>query len=261
MSAATSPCQYAKRHFPSGGPLKRHVNKPARGEGARISLLPDHPAMRESRTIFPSTVVDALASPRLLIEGKNQRKIGQMVTKGRWAGMPIYTLTLEERATCPATCLELSTCYGNSMHFARRHRHGLDLEARLIGELVDLAKRHRQGFVVRLHILGDFYSEAYVSLWKQALAELPELRVFGFTARGRETAIGAGIAALNAAYPDRARIRFSGTADEAGTGSLVIADAVSSKHVICPVQTGKADCCSTCGLCWTMRHTVEFIRH
>lgn len=238
-----------------GGSLHRIANKPAKNTGARITLHPDHPAMVQARTIFPSTVMHPADSPRLLVSGMNQRKIGRIVTKGKWAGMPIYTLTLEERATCPASCTEWSTCYGNNMHLARRHVAGLALEGRLIDELVALARKHQQGFVVRLHILGDFYSEAYADLWREALAELPELHIFGFTAHRLGTPIGNAVSGLNAAHPDRCRIRFS------GADALVIERKADSVHVVCPVQTGATDCCGTCALCWSMGRTVEFVRH
>lgn len=60
---------------------------------------------------------------------------------------------------------------------------------------------------------------------------------------------------MNAENPGRCVIRFS------GRDSLVIASPAESQHVLCPVQTGKTDCCGTCGLCWTMSRPVEFVRH
>lgn len=245
----------AARQVAYGGPLHRIANKPVKGGGARIALLPDHPAIREGRTLFRSRVVHPDDSPRLLVSGENQRKIGKRITKGRWKGFPLYTLTLEERATCPRTCGEWATCYGNNMNWSRRHVAGIDLEVRLIAEVIALAERHPDGFAVRLHILGDFYSPAYVDLWANLLAEVPQLHVFGFTARDPEDDIGSAVAALNYDNPDRWVVRFS------GIDSLVIDTAADSQHVLCPVQTGKTDCCGTCGLCWTMDRPVEFVRH
>lgn len=245
----------ATRAVAYGGTLHRIANKPSNGRGPRVRLKPDHLALVEGRTIFPSTVTDPRHSPRLLVSGMNQRKIGRVITKGRWKSFPIYTLTLEERATCPRSCGEWSTCYGNNMHMSRRHVAGLALEARLIDEVVDLSRKHPAGFAVRLHILGDFYSPAYVDLWGALLAEVPQLHVFGFTAREQDSQIGALIGALNSANPDRCHIRLS------GVGSLVIDQIEDSRHVVCPVQTGKTDCCGTCGLCWTMARPVEFVRH
>lgn len=45
--------------------------------------------------------------------GANNPKTGKRITKGLWAGMPIYTLTLEERASCPSYCHMWRDCYGN----------------------------------------------------------------------------------------------------------------------------------------------------
>ncbi|WP_374412703.1 hypothetical protein [Novosphingobium colocasiae] len=242
----------ATRKVEYGGHLHRIANKPVKGTGARVTLMPDHPAIREARTLFPSRVVHPDDSPRLLVSGFNQRKIGGKVTKGRWKGLPLYTLTLEERATCPRSCGEWTTCYGNNMNWSRRHAAGLDLEARLIDEVVAMEQRHPGGFAVRLHVLGDFYSVAYARLWQDMLAEVPGLHVFGFTARQVGDPIARVIRAMNAEYPDRCVIRTS------GVDSLVIASPAGSEHVLCPVQTGKTDCC---GLCWTMDRPVEFVRH
>lgn len=238
-----------------GGSNHRIANKPHTGKGPRVHLHPKHPALTEARTLFPTTVVDPRESPRLLVSGMNQRKIGKRVTKGRWKGFPLYTLTLEERATCPSSCGEWSTCYGSNMPFSRRHKAGLALEAILINEVIDLARKHPDGYAVRLHILGDFYSPAYVDLWGSLLAEVPQLHVFGFTANPVDSQIGELIMFMNAAHPDRCRIRFS------GVDSLVIDSLADSRHVVCPVQTDKTDCCGSCGLCWTMDRPVEFIRH
>jgi hypothetical protein len=252
---------YARRVIPSGGPQHRIPKaKKAVGSGARVKLLPTHPALIDGHTIFPGSVVNAADAPRLLISGHNSRKIGKTFTRGAWRGMPIFTLTLEERATCPPSCEQWATCYGNNMHWSRRHRAGPELETILRGELDALNARHPGGFVVRLHILGDFYSAAYVDLWATALDELPALHIFGYTARDPESDIGLGVLSLSLDNPERCRIRFSGS-DHEGFGSVVIDRIEDSEHVVCPAQTDKTDCCATCGLCPSMNRTVEFLRH
>jgi len=231
-----------------------------------------HPALRDKRTIFPSTVVDAAHAPRLLVSGMNNRKIGRMVTKGEWAGMPIYTLTLEERATCPPSCHMWASCYGNAMQWARRHRHGEDLVKGLGAELADKARGHPKGFVVRLHVLGDFYSVAYVDFWRAALMRHPELRVFGYTARRidgdlEDRAIAMRIAGLNSALADRFVIRTS--APEPGPMRAVVIDRVPDipkvpEGIVCPAETQAASCCAECGLCWSKaarKESIVFIRH
>ena len=37
--------------------------------------------------------------------GHNSAKVGGRAIRGRWKNLPIYTLTLEERATCPRSCV------------------------------------------------------------------------------------------------------------------------------------------------------------
>ncbi len=255
---ATRVTKSGGRHFPNGGALKRHV-KP-KGKKASTVLADTHRAIVERGTLFPHTVVHPSNAPRMLVDGINSRKIGKLVTKGRWAGMPIFTLTLEERATCPSTCLEWNSCYGNNMHWARRLMPGKALEERLALELSIKALEHPAGFVVRLHVLGDFYSVGYVRFWTLALARIPALRVFGFTARAPESKIGAAVLAMTTRADERCWIRFSGI-DAGGLGAVVIPTAAESKRVVCPAQLDKTDCCGTCGLCWTMDRTIEFVRH
>lgn len=273
---------YARRTIPSGGYQHRipkivHADKPERdgrrGRSGGITLMPSHPAVAEERTLFPGSVIGADESPRLLVGGFNSRKVGKVVTKGAWSGMPIFTLTLEERSTCPRSCAQWLACYGNNMPFARRHRLDDDLIVALAVELQQKQHRHPDGFVVRAHILGDFGSAddpdlalTYIGMWHLAFQENPALRMFSYTAHDPASTIGKAIRALNILFPDRCRVRFSGRAEvggNAGEGAVVIenASALSTGGVICPAQTGATDCCATCALCWSMDRTVEFLRH
>jgi hypothetical protein len=89
--------------YASGGALRRFVSiKP---KGHRINLADDHPALVKGQSIFQGRVEDQSERPRLLIDGHNSRKIGKRVMKGKLKGFPIFTLTLEERATCPSPVL------------------------------------------------------------------------------------------------------------------------------------------------------------
>ena len=133
----------------------------------------------------------------MLMPGAHSPKLGAVVTKGAWRGMPIYSLTLEERATCPRDCANWLSCYGNGMHLAWRNRHGPELEAGLERELAALQAKYPDGFVCRLHVLGDFYSPEYVRKWGDWLERFPALRVFGYTAWRAESEIGTEIARLS----------------------------------------------------------------
>lgn len=238
------------------------------------ALRADHPALVQERTLFTNSVTSGWDSERILVSGHNNPKLGAQIVKGEWAGMPLFHVTLEERATCPRSCLNWSTCYGNAMHLARRHdphaggEHDPAFLTLLEAELLLLARQHKGGFVVRLHTLGDFYSVDYVRFWASMLDRLPELRVFGYTAclpdaqDPREAAIGQAIAAMTeAAWPYFA-IRFSRA--EATPQSAVVLDADAPDVLMCPAQSGASHSCTTCGLCWsaaTRDRAIGFLRH
>lgn len=248
---------------PKDAPKRRFTEHAAPDPERVHGLAADHPAVVEGRTLFPTTVVDPSSASRVLVSGANQRKLGDRVTKGPWAGMPIYALTLEERATCPASCHHWSTCYGNGMQLARRNRAGPDLERLLDTELRILSMQHPDGFVVRLHVLGDFYSTDYVDLWAGWLTEFPQLRVFGYTAWPGTTVIGGAIIKLRARMWDRFAIRTSVPADAIlakdqmihgdplATTIKRVAEGKQPEGIVCPAQTHPGVCCGSCGLCWS----------
>jgi hypothetical protein len=217
------------------------------------------PAYRYGRTIFPTRVFDPDEVQRVLKDGHQSRKIGKFVTKGARRGWPLFTLTLEERATCPRTCLAWSYCYGNNMQAAERITAGSALDEALWNELLALQFAHPKGFMVRLHVLGDFYSLAYVKLWKRALAAFPALHVFGFTARIPGTEIGDALLEMVTEQWDRFAVRFSGM-DGATLGSQLMPDA-HPQAIPCPAQTDATDCCATCALCWNSKRSIAFERH
>ena len=136
----------------------RFGNFPVPATGTVTGLPAHHPAVRQGRTLFPSTVTAPAAAPRIFVGGHNHRKLGKTIAKGGWLGFKVYALTLEERATCPTTCHHWRTCYGNGMHWSRRLTHGNELEDAIDQELPVLQRRHPDGFAIRLHVLGDFYS-------------------------------------------------------------------------------------------------------
>lgn len=251
--------------------LRRHAGfdiEPGRATG----LKPDHPALTEKRTIFPKSVMHPDDAPRLLVSGKNNPKLGFKVTKGPRAGWPIYHLTLEERATCPSSCTNWSTCYGNAMPYARRHDASdvLDLACALDTELARLQRLHRKGFLVRLHTLGDFFSLEYVRLWMHFIEEYPALHVFGYTANWTgaddpaERDVALLIKAMTDAAWDRFAIRFSTVAAVAQSAIVVESLEPRTNVLICPAQTKASECCATCGLCWaevTKARSIGFLRH
>jgi len=247
------------RVAPAAPSRLRRFDHPKGTRGGR-TLPIGHDAVRESRTLFPTTRRQAV-SVRLLKSGHNSSKIGKVVTKGKWNGFPIFTLTLEERATCPATCQEWLNCYGNNMHYAQRIAHGGELERLLRLELEELQAKHRRGFVVRLHVLGDFYSLDYVAMWLKAIIDLPALHVFGYTARDpHDDPIGKALWKISTYHFDRFAMRFSGV-DLPLRGAVTINKGEASKHLVCPAQSGKTECCATCAFCFQSKRTIAFVRH
>lgn len=237
--------------------LRRHPS--TKPKGSRVVLGALDPAYRSGRTIFPSRVFDPDEVQRILKDGHQSRKIGKFVTKGARRGWPLFTLTLEERATCPRSCKAWSFCYGNSMQAAERITAGPALEKALWNELLALQFAHPGGFMVRVHVLGDFYSLAYVALWARALKAFPALHVFGFTARDPDSEIGAALWQLAGNQWERFAVRFSGLRGST-MGSQLMPDE-DPEAIPCPAQTGATDCCATCGLCWNSQRSIAFARH
>lgn len=231
--------------------------------GNAMVLAVDHPAVVEGRSLFTKHAGNA--SSRVLISGFNSRKIGKVCKKGKWKGFAIYTLTLEERKTCPTTCELWCSCYGNKMHWSRRNQAGPTLEAQIEEELRDLQEQHPRGFVVRLHVLGDFYSVDYVQKWEDWLDMYPALHVFGYTARTEQDPIGRALRELIFTRWRRFAVRSSGHYLRGKPGvpytAVIKTEAEAGKAIICPAQTYKSDCCATCALCWQSKKPIAFLEH
>ena len=234
----------------SGGSMTRFKGLNAHGSYTKAALPRGHLASTEARTVYPKSVIDAAKSPRLLVSGHNNIKLGAKITRGAWAGMPIFQLTLEERATCPQTCHVWAACYGNAMPFARRHRDDGTLVARLSQELQALSAKHDR-FAVRLHVLGDFFSEDYAHAWLDFLYQHKGLHIWGYTAWPYGSAIAELVSGMNQLCPDRCVIRFS---QRVGTSVYPSASTmwgdVQGPGILCPQSDDKTHCCGTCGMCW-----------
>ncbi len=258
----------------STGAIKR-INRahnlglaPRRRAAGALCLPPKHRAIVNRTSLFSATIVDPEESPRLLVDGNQQRKLGPRVEVGRWTGMPFYALTLVERESCPTNCLAWALCYGNHMSMARRHRLTPAIMPLLATELDKLDRRHPGGYVVRLHVLGDFGAPededlafAYVDFWRDQLIARPALRVFGFTAHLPETPVGAAVQGMTS-FTDRCWIRHSGTR-RGRYGSVVIreGEAAPPGVVVCPFERGKVKDCGHCGACWKLRRPIGFVEH
>lgn len=254
-----------------GRVVHSNLHRPPQPELVR-PLAEDNLAVIEGRTSFPTRVRSPRVAPAVLVPGNWSTKLGGKVERGGLRGAPIFSLTLEERATCPRSCHVWSACYGNGMPFAWRTQHGLVLEVHLQREIAALSRRYPGGFLVRLHQLGDFYSVDYVNRWAGWIDEFPALHVFGFTARSPDSDIGAAVARLAAARWNRFAVRWSARSpgparamtlwtwpDDGGEKRR---DLARSDIIVCPAQTGAAKSCGTCGLCWSAPDkTIAFIAH
>ena len=228
-----------------------------------MRLNPAHPALSEARTIHVKMRREVTESATLLKSVKDNSKLGDgngTILKGKWFGFPLFSLTLEERATCPPSCLRWEVCYGNGMAFGHRFQSGPALERQLQLEVAALSARYPRGFAVRLHILGDFYSVGYVGLWRSLLEKHPNLHVYGYSARyGCD--IGRAIESLRITHPKRWWVRFSRNEQANGYNIFAAEEGKVANAITCPEQTGKVHSCLDCGLCWSINKTITFIDH
>ena len=162
--------------------------------------------------------------------GKSNKKLGWKISRGIWKSLPIYSLTLEERKTCPVTCRHWGDCFGNNMPFAVRFVLNESLFNRIEIDLNKLMAKHKNGIALRLHVLGDFGS----------------------------LEIGKELAKLRVKFAGRFQIRLSGGGDIEYSANP-INDGFAG--FTCPEQTNRVDSCASCGLCWTTKKSVNFITH
>ena len=212
-------------------------------------------------------------SLNMLKRGKQNKKLGDKVSVKMWKGMTMYSLTLEERATCPTDCEQWDNCYGDNMPFAHRFDHThVDFKDYLEVQLRALNDKHKEGFVVRLHVLGDFYNEIYITQWQLWLDQYPNMHAFGYTHHASKSPLGNMLNNINRIYPTRFRIRFSD--DPSTKFSAHVTNEGSGKHyhwtapnvrlggaIFCPEQQGKTDSCASCGYCWSSDEPVIFVEH
>jgi len=241
----------------------RFASQPLNGRSASLPPF-DHPALTSGNTLYPKTVRGG-RDRWALKSGENSAKIGGVILKGKWRSFPVFTLTLEERATCPRSCHHWRSCFGNGTHWADRVQADQDLFWRLEREAALLDIDHPNGFAVRLHVLGDFFSVEYVELWQNLLDRHPALHIFGFTARHDKTdPIAAALLSLADSRWDRFAMRFSNAPYPFEAPSTVSIEHPFQKPgdaVICPEQVGKSESCTNCSLCWQSKRRIAFLQH
>jgi len=185
-----------------------------------------------------------------------------IVKKGKFKGAVIFTLTLEERATCPSYCRHWDDCYGNNMAFAHRFQHGAELENKLEQEVAELCATYKS-IIIRLHVLGDFYSVQYVRLWHKLMTKYDNMAVWGYTGYRPDSDIGKALLYNYQRFGMRWSVRFSDAADiQLSAMSAEVSKPVKGQSFICPEQTGAASNCANCTLCWQQpEQQVIFLTH
>ena len=228
-----------------------------------MKLREGNPALSEHRTVFPYRVKTVTEVKRVLQSVANNSKLGNgvpVVAKGKWRGMAAFTLTLEERRTCPTSCQMWADCYGNNVRFATRISSDdmPALQDQIEQELKKLLRTYGK-VLIRLHILGDFVSREYAKFWETLAHSLPGLHLFGFTAWDRDSEVGKVLSELNETSAGRVWIRFS------NSGGLMSANVIGRGYdeggIQCPEQIGRTDSCMTCGICWSTEQPVSFLPH
>ena len=217
-------------------------------------------AHAEGRTLYPKSRKGTDYTSRVLKASSNI-KLGRVMRK-IWPDAKIFTLTLEERKTCPSDCAMWSKCYGDNMPFA--HRMSMP-EDELIGRIEREVKSEKGTIAVRLHVLGDFFSPLYVAFWGYMMARYDHLRVWGYTAHQPSSEIGREIVRLNKTYSGRFLVRFSNQPkpiEEEGVYTCAVDDA-DGDYITCPEQLGKVEDCGSCGLCMNpkVKKGIRFLRH
>lgn len=226
-----------------------------------------NPSIEAGRSIFYRRGVSSVAEVgNVLVSGHNNVKIGRDVRKGKlFRGYWIYTLSLEERATCPRSCEHWQTCYGNNMPYSKRvdHRDPDALMAAIERDIVRLLSvKGRAGLLIRLHALGDFFSVDYVEFWRAMLAKYERVAVYGYTARLPGAPIGNAIGSVRSEYGKRFAVRVSNFKRMSIWSTRTVVEPFSEPNAIqCPEQIGASDGCGKCGLCWNTEKNIAFTAH
>ena len=207
-------------------------------------------AIKNGRTVYTNNVFSTANYNTNLLKLSSNKKLGKFVTKGRHKNKYLYSLSLEERKTCPTSCFHWKTCYGNNMPFAHRFTANKNLLVKLHKEIKLLSIKHKEGILIRLHVVGDFYSVAYVKFWKKMLSLYPNISIFGYTARKPFSEIGKEIVKLRNKLWNRFSVRFSNSVITKLTANSENLLSKKLSGLICPEQLNQVKNCASCGLCW-----------
>jgi hypothetical protein len=188
-----------------------------------------------------------------------------VVRKGRWKGMKLFYVAVEEGKTCPTECLwgQTGLCdaanYGG-MRFSVSQQFYKHVADQIATEL----KAHQSGIVVRLHVSGDFPDADYADFWANKLKAHDRLHIWGHT-HHRGDLLQRMHTELNLTYPDRALIRCSDSYDipNSAVTTYPLGNAKQYDGVVCPATLTRSPqgpvikkygdlplaTCATCAAC------------
>lgn len=248
----------------------------------------DRAAMLE-QSIFQGQVRDVrllTGEAQMVAKKSTNSKLGKKVFRGTLEEYYIYTITFEERATCPRVCEHWKNCYGNNMRNGVRFGTRTEEERQAVIAQIEKDLAHWQkltdkrnaerakkkiplapiGFLVRVHVLGDFFSVEYANMWRKWLNMFPSMVVFGYSRwLPEESEIGDALLSIrnefgmNATTGGRFCLHFSSDKNH-GSGALSadvdgVLDLVESGDAfICPEQQQSEERANgpnpvTCGSC------------
>ncbi len=249
------------------------------------TIADDHPAARDGRSLHHHKGVQPVTAETEIISSANSNtKIGRyMVDPEKRAWAEIFTVTWEERRTCPRSCTHWLDCYTNNTPRMRRKDYDLAREEEILSlmeaQLVQHLERIRTPYMyVRLHQAGDFPTLRYVEWWEEMLTKYPRVHVFGYTHRATDKdddasrAIARAIQRLNDTWwHTRWRIFQSSSGLPArGANTFHTAEqARSGHHMPCPEQVGRVPTCGECQMCFPGDHSrgkafggsIGFLQH
>lgn len=227
-------------------------------------------AVVNNRSLFQKVIKNVTPSSKVLKPARQNKKLGNghdIIRKGKLKGAALYSLTLEERATCPRDCHHYTDCYMNNVPFATRYNPGIDLENKIVQEVNDLTSLYSK-LMVRLHVGGDFYSPEYVKLWANLVDKHPNLYLFGYTA-WTSGPIYEAIKEHLLNKSSKVSIRFSVDTtryndvvkDLLPKPTFAVSQLFNGPAIVCPEMQSKTDSCLSCALCWTIDKNIKFLNH
>lgn len=234
------------------------------GVSGHRTLAGNHPAVVKGVSLHHHKVQPVTPETEVVSSAVSNSKIGRyMLSPSKHAWAEIFTVTWEERKTCPRSCTHWTDCYTNNTPLMRRKDYDLAREEEILAlmeaQLVTHLERIKTPYLyVRLHQAGDFPTVRYVEWWSDVLTRYPRIHVFGYTHWPEESPIGRAVQRLNNAWwHTRWRI-FQSSSGQPNRGANTFhtaAEAKAAGNMPCPEQVGRVPTCGECQMCLPGPHS------